>query len=534
MSARKVVTDKFQDIFIIDSITGHCNHPNKLQLQLTRNPQPHMNISTTKISRARSVPTIFAALAATFLFSSVSLQAQTWAWTGNDDTIFSNADNWDQATAPVAGNAVSFALGGTYTVELIKAESVGVLTLRGTTAADITFDMDGNTLTFEGGSSTWQRGPAGEARTVTLLNGGLTVSSSGSNTNLFSTGNSPSNVGDATFVIGLGGVFLSNRDLNVGAGSTHDDPVESTLRIINGGIMQMGDQRLRISSVASDLTQTIEIDGLGSRMTSTASHQSRAVMVFGAANGTTTHTTVTNGGAITTTSSASISVALDAGSTSTINVSGSVFNPITEQTEYSFVGANRIFIGGGRNLNNNDPLAGGNGTIAFTNGGSGEFQQMLVFNNAAPGDYGTLAIDGGMVTISDELTFDAGAVLRYTLNDGPAGFTPGIFVTNGNEDASMTISGALLELFVGAGFEPVLNETYLLASYDILTGTFADLAEGATVAALNSPHLFTISYIDGIDGNAIGLTTVAIPEPHHAAVLMLLAAAMMVILRRRK
>ncbi len=150
---------------------------------------------------------------------------------------------------------------------------------------------------------------------------------------------------------------------------------------------------------------------------------------------------------------------------------------------------------------------------------------LIVFRNSDTGEHGTLGINGGALTISNTLTLQANSVLRYTLTEAPVGFSPGIFVTNGSETATMTIGGALLELFVGDGFTPVLNETYLISTYDILDGTFFGLAEGAMVSAINSPYEFTISYVDGIDGNSIGLTTVAIPEPHHAAIVMLLAAA---------
>ena len=147
-------------------------------------------------------------------------------------------------------------------------------------------------------------------------------------------------------------------------------------------------------------------------------------------------------------------------------------------------------------VNNGGTLAGGN-----SGGTTGSVLGNVTVNNGggiAPGSSGP-----GILTVNGNVAFSSGSTLRLDLNGATAGSGYDQLKVNGTVD----LGGATLSLAVG--FVPTPGQTFKVVDNDgsdAITGTFAGLAEGASVT-IGSAN-FVISYVGG-DGNDVVLTATA-------------------------
>lgn len=186
-------------------------------------------------------------------------------------------------------------------------------------------------------------------------------------------------------------------------------------------------------------------------------------------------------------------------------------------------------------------MADGTGALAFTKAGTGTMilSGANTYTGATTVADGTLQVDGSIahsaVTVESGATLDGdGAVGDVTVASGGtlapgnspgtiatgnlsleagstlaeeiAGATPGAF---DQAEVTGTVSlGGALNISLAAGYAPPIGQSFTIIDNDgsdAVSGTFAGLAEGATVTA--GGHAFSISY-EGGDGNDVVLTTI--------------------------
>jgi MYXO-CTERM domain-containing protein len=139
-----------------------------------------------------------------------------------------------------------------------------------------------------------------------------------------------------------------------------------------------------------------------------------------------------------------------------------------------------------------------------TLGGTGTISGPVTVNtgaNIAPGDGGnnTGTLSTGALTLAATSNF------QVDINGTTAGTFDQLNVTGG-----VTLAGNLV---VTVGTALTDHPTFIIisnVSAGAVVGTFAGLAQGATVTS--GDNTFTISYTGG-DGNDVVLTTVTTPEP---------------------
>ncbi len=154
---------------------------------------------------------------------------------------------------------------------------------------------------------------------------------------------------------------------------------------------------------------------------------------------------------------------------------------------------------------------GGNGTITGNVAATGSGAKFLSPGNST----GILEFDG-------DLTLDSLTTVIMQLN-GPAQGTGYDAVAVGGV---LTLNDAVLSLSLG--YTPTLLDSFEIATFSSLDGTFDGLGQGDTISV--NGFSFQIDYAD----EAIILTTTAIPEPHTLASLFGLAALLAAVLRRSR
>jgi fibronectin-binding autotransporter adhesin len=121
---------------------------------------------------------------------------------------------------------------------------------------------------------------------------------------------------------------------------------------------------------------------------------------------------------------------------------------------------------------------------------------------------GNAAAPTGLLSVGN-LSFTSGGVFAPVL----AGTTPGTNFSQVTGTGSINLNNAALNVVIASGFTPAVGSTYdILASGGAsISGTFNNLAEGATVSA--GGNSFKISYVGG-SGHDVVLTAVTpVPTP---------------------
>src|SRR5262249_24414949 len=137
-------------------------------------------------------------------------------------------------------------------------------------------------------------------------------------------------------------------------------------------------------------------------------------------------------------------------------------------------------------------LAGKGGTIAAP---------VAVSGTLSGGSAGSVA---GALTVGN-LSFATGGAYSPLL----AGTTAGTSYDQVTGSGTINLANAALNVRLGTGLTPAVGSTYdiLVSGGSALVGTFAGLAEGATVTAGGAS--FKISYVGGASGHDVVLTTSA-------------------------
>ena len=122
----------------------------------------------------------------------------------------------------------------------------------------------------------------------------------------------------------------------------------------------------------------------------------------------------------------------------------------------------------------------------------------------SPGDSSTLT---GILTDSGALTLDSSSNFDVTINGTTVGTNYDQLAAGG----AINLANATLNVSTGS-FIPVAGQQFIIVnntSGSAITGTFAGLAEGATVTA--DGHDFSISYTGGTNGQDVVLTAITPP-----------------------
>jgi autotransporter-associated beta strand protein len=181
-------------------------------------------------------------------------------------------------------------------------------------------------------------------------------------------------------------------------------------------------------------------------------------------------------------------------------------------------------------------IAGPNGQLTKTGAGTFTLTGTGTYTGPTAVNGGTLIIDGTLSAAS-AVVVQAGGTLSGTGSVGPVSGTagtvrpgdsgPGTLNTHDvnlgaasfavtlagtssfsqlNVTGTVALNGTTLDATLGTGFTPVVGNSFTVINNDgtdPVTGTFAGLAEGATVTV--GGHAFTVSYKGG-DGNDVVLT----------------------------
>jgi len=191
----------------------------------------------------------------------------------------------------------------------------------------------------------------------------------------------------------------------------------------------------------------------------------------------------------------------------------------------NYTGATQVT--GGATLIVNGSLTSSLTTVqsGSTLGGSGTVGSLTVASGAAhnPGN------SPGIMTVDGDYTLAGSLTIEIAGPDGVAGTDFDQVIVNGAVDLT---GSSLIAAFSGSGY--AVNDELLIIlndGADAISGTFAGLAQGATVSSYDGFD-WVISY-DGGSGNDVTLlATVAIPEPN----LPMLAGSfgVLALLRRRR
>ncbi len=126
----------------------------------------------------------------------------------------------------------------------------------------------------------------------------------------------------------------------------------------------------------------------------------------------------------------------------------------------------------------------------------------------------------GILTVTGDLTLSSSTTALFELN----GTTAGVDYDVISVGQALDLNDAILD--VSLGFAPLLSDTFLIASFDSLTGTFAGLGDGDTFTV--DGYEFQISYL----ADSISLTV--IPEPRTVALGFGLIVGLVAVLRQRR
>jgi len=426
------------------------------------------------------------------LISAIALAAPSFGqivWQGGASGDFDKAANWSGESVPGED-------------EIVQIENAGAVTI--TFTADATFGQ----LNFAG---TTDFGPPETPPTLQLNLDGFTVAVTAHNAlNVFSTSHS----GERTVIVN-GGILNLGGSNNLQAGGTNVASTNAIIRLENGvavdlgigGSVQIGNSnsmgelqivggstlnatRGGVIGRTNDAVGLVTVSGEGSSWLMTGKGDKQVLHVGGAAKGTLNiehgatvfSSQVINVGKVNTTTGAPMT------GDGTILVTG----------RGSSLSASELYIGGGRgDRTTAEVLADGRGLVTFQDGATGTFSA-LIRALATASIRGTLAINtegGSQVAATTDATLDSGSLLSIGLSAVTA--DPALVV-----GGTLTLTGSTLEIFLPDSFTAKVGDSFKVADYGALVGTFAN----STVTAGN--YTFAIDYSFG-ENNQIAVIVTA-------------------------
>lgn len=392
------------------------------------------------------------------------------SWIGEDGD-YSDAANWETGAVPERDEAAAFAPQGPITVTLGEDATVGSLMVNGVADGDgnpqVNFDLAGYRL-MVGSDETpsnnslpafyLQSFPDTGSRTVMIKNGGVVVSG------VVTLSNMP-NDEFSLVIVGQGGELRSAGGSigNVGRGKVS---ITDGGKWFTEGVIYLGRTGLSAEGVVQLKGKDSEWNALGESGTT------RQLAGIGAAGAGTLE--ITEG------ASMHAYVVQLAGHQSHMETpGGDGRGTVLVKDQGSSLQCAYLYVGGGKNrVMDAKTTAGGAGSVTVADHGTVEVGQLQVF------PFSTLSFEGGTISVTgffEEKTmalsvFEPGSILGYRLAKPglPAPFT----VTD------LTIDQVKLDIVLGEEFVASPGQVFSLVRYGgQLTGTFAGLANGATLTA---------------------------------------------------
>lgn len=445
------------------------------------------------------------------------LNAAPIVWQGGASGDFNTGSNWVDNNAPSGTDTAVFNGEGAVTVSFSAATtSFGQLDFQGTTAfgppseaPTLTLNLNDNEVTISENNAFSIFSTTSSGVRTAIINGGPL-------------GEGKLNLG-GTNNLQIGGVSVSDTNslvrlengVTVDLGNSGSIQVANSnslgeLQIVGGStlIQRRGGVVGRINSANG----TVTVSGAGSTWSMIGAGARLPLSIGGGAQGT---LTIEDGGTVSSTG------AINVGRLNNQSVAPKTGSGIVLITgEGSSISATEFYIGGGRGeLSTADVLADGNGLVTFEKGASGTFSEILrtLATDVTKGTLVIEAFDGTQVSAATA-TFDPNSVLSFGLSQTDANIALDV-------SGVLTVTDATLEVFLAPGFSASIGDSFLLASYDSLVGTFAN----STVVI--DDYTFSVDY----NFNSLSIIALTvIPEPAVQTGLFGLAALLCLTVSRRR
>lgn len=452
-------------------------------------------------------------------FGLTVLSAATFTFNGaaEDGNIFSTPGNWVQNGEPDTVDTASFSPTGELIINFTGNAEIASLSFGGSNdegppqvGPTLVLDLGGNTLVVNRNNTA----PAAANTVIAPGSNGATrslVIRNGTYDNMFSTAilglNNNASTSGAEVLVDTAG-HLKVADMYIGN-------IGSATTVVRNGGSVTSSAMIRIGG-GSTSDSTLTITGATSNWTTTGTLGTNIIKVGESGKGT---LEVLDGGSFT---GRIIALGRRAGNNEPAPLyTGDGTLRVSGQNSSATLAVN-LWVGGGASRSF-DPIVGdGNGTVVIDDGGTVSTNGLRVFktdavvNDQPVSTRGEIHVLDGLLSASGTSLFEPGSLLNFGLNSSSqaVAFSAG----------TITISDAELELTLGDSFSINLHESIGLISYSNLTGTFAGLQQGDSIAV--GDFTFLIDY--SLDGNnVIGLT--AIPEP--ASTALVLSLCMILALR---
>lgn len=429
-----------------------------------------------KIKRLMSFGSaLLVSLSSLFIIATPHAFAATKTWTGGaGDHKFSTGGNWSGGSAPVAGDALSF---DTW---------VGPATGSSSNNIDLVNDLSS---TIFGGIATSGSGSAGDYYTIDVLK-----------------------VSDGATVAGSAAISLAITDLQSTGTVTIDDAVADSatvggLVIQNGGAVNAADTPSMTIKSGSELIGSITSSSYSyTNVDAITIEKGAKLYLCGSSGVATIASNITFGGG----SGANPEIRLEpcmGGGSATFSSAGAEFTgTITLLSDATLTASNKRFVVKGTLVPNGHTLTvnAGDGSKVMGNGTTGSVSLAsgsIIAPGLSPGCLNT----GNLTMVSGSTyDFELGGTTACTEYDQ-------IKVIGVVDLGSGTLNTILYN-----GFKPQVGQSFTIIdndSSDAVTGTFANLSEGATFTV--DGYVFKVTYKGG-DGNDVVLTVQSLPGTPNA------------------
>jgi filamentous hemagglutinin len=423
----------------------------------------------------------------------------------NGDTLYIDAGSWNNA-GTIAATSSTLHLGGNVTTA-----GLGHISADSDSAVNLSGSVDNSNATFNPanyGQATWSL-PYGSITNGTLdVSSGLMNVSNGTLNGVSVVGGDLQLPANGNLQI-LNSISIANHNLDLGTYATlYFDGASQSVDNLN---------------ITPATTATIVVGGPNSTGSATLTLGANTTLHGGVQiNQEVTHNALVNNGTINSDSTFSGELGIS------INTDKFINHGTAEATL-----GNALNINSGSFTNTGTLLANYQSTVSVA--GS--------FSNS-----GHVVLSGGTLSATNKIDIGSGTLsgsgsinANVTLDSTPAPSTLSFQLLSANVFDSLTINGSMklggdLAATLVGGYTPTHSDSFVVVDVnnaDILSGAFANVADGARLETSDGTGTFTVDYADGSYPQEVVLTAFTpAPEPGSASIFCIAGAG--ALLRRRR